>query len=255
LGLLDGLFGGPSLEDALRALARADTPEGRAAFYAALVESRLLLAAPGAVGSGKLVPGESVAVEGTRIPFIARTGPDGAKTALAFTSQEALLAWRPEGCDSVELSARDLARAVLGAGARAVALNPSGPAGGLLPEEDLRALADGWTPGAAGQKASLEGLPPLRAPGAPPPAAAVEALRCAAAQAAGLRSVRWADAELDGAWRPVLLVELAAGAEPDAVLPGFIEAALAGLAEGTVPDALVLPAGQRCGEGLAVFER
>jgi hypothetical protein len=202
-----------------------------------------------------LEAGSGVAAEGTRIPFIARTGPDGKKTVLAFSSDAALLAWRPEGCDTVELAVPDLCKLALDSSAASVTLNPNGPAGGLIFEDELRALAEGRAPDAPGLKAKLPGLPPLSSPPAPPPEPSVAALRASAAERPEVLSIRWAVAVLDGQERSVIVLKLAPGAPPDDVVPALIEGALARLTEGAIPDALVLPPGVGAVEGVEIFKR
>src|SRR5262245_11939629 len=114
------------LDGCMGALAQGDSLEKRRALYAALRTSRLMLATPGAdEGAGPS--------DGTRpIRFIATQDADGTSMMLAFTSEAALLAWRPVGCTYTVLSARDVFGLALKAQMQTILINPSGPAGGRL---------------------------------------------------------------------------------------------------------------------------
>jgi hypothetical protein len=130
------------LEGLIRDLAGGDTPERRRSFYETVLTSKLMLATPGQEPEGKV----RVADETTTIRFIATTGPDGKPAMVVFTSEAALLAWRPVGCIYTVLSAKDVFPLALQAGMGAIVINPSGPVGGILMRREIEFLAEGRVP-------------------------------------------------------------------------------------------------------------
>ncbi|MBI3073398.1 MAG: enhanced serine sensitivity protein SseB C-terminal domain-containing protein [Deltaproteobacteria bacterium] len=122
---LDGIFA---------RLARGDAPEDRGELYRTLLESTLLIATPGRIATGKS--------SSTDMSFIAAYDPQGDKAMVAFTCEAALFAWRPSGCDFVELEARAAFQMALQKGLTIV-INPGGPSGGYLTRSELTALSQG----------------------------------------------------------------------------------------------------------------
>jgi len=82
-----------------------------------------------------------VAGRATQIRFIATTGPDEKPAMLAFTSEAALLAWRPVGCRYTVLSAIDVFGLAAQSGMSTVVINPRGPVGGFLTRPEFLPLS------------------------------------------------------------------------------------------------------------------
>lgn len=71
-------------------------------------------------------------------------GRDGRLALLAFTSQEALQRWNPEG-RPVPAAVQRVAAAALQDNASAIVIDVAGPTTFVLEEDDVRALADGFS--------------------------------------------------------------------------------------------------------------
>lgn len=246
MSLWNSLFGDEKnpnrkLEGLIRELAKAEDPELKAAFYKELASCSLRLASPGSVGSGRLAEGAAVAGDSTTIPFVATRDDKGGKVMLAFTGEEALLAWRPVGCDTVELKIKDLCALALSAGVASVAINPRGPVGGLLRTDEIKALAQGRAPAVFGQKTAAPQCLALRAPSAVPPPALVQALAVSARAEPWIAAVYLAEADIDGEASLVTCLDLKEGGKAEAVIPGFLDRLAESLKGGRVPDALPLP--------------
>ena len=143
MSLLGRLFGrGDSvsnarLEDYMRALARDVEPARLSKFYAALLKSRLLLPTPALEAQDFVLGRAYVAGEDTTIRFVTQRDAEGRGVLLAFTSDAALRAWRPAGCDTILLGARDLFAMAVSAGMHSAVLNPAGPAGGAIDRKSV----------------------------------------------------------------------------------------------------------------------
>src|SRR5260370_6452203 len=115
-----------ALDRLMGALARDDTREGRQDLYRELLKSRLILPTPGI--SARQTPLQP----GSKIGFISRAGPQGKSAMLVFSSDEALRAWRPVGCDHIIAPAPELFGMALRSGLDSVMVNTRGPAGGVI---------------------------------------------------------------------------------------------------------------------------
>ena len=119
------------------ALEAAMAGDDRRAFFEELLASRLLLPAPG-VGRRKVEAG-------SRVSFVSMNDSLGRRAMIAFTSDTALRAWRPEGCDCLKVPVRELSRMALASGLDALVVNPRGPAARVIEKKGLIALSEGRT--------------------------------------------------------------------------------------------------------------
>lgn len=246
MSFLSGLFGSPEarLIDLLKRLAGAATPQLEAEFYKTLLSSSLRVPSPGVDAQG-LPWGAGVAAAGTKLRVLAATDPSGRRSMLAFTGERGLLAWRPVGCDSVEMKASDACALALSAGMDAVLIDRGDAHCCAIGGETLRDLAEGREPRAPGtaRAEKLEAgmkilFSPL--PSAPPPVL-VDALQAEAAPRAAILKVYLVSAVFgEEPARPVVALELAPGADLEAVIPPFISAATVRLGGRDIPDVLPL---------------
>src|SRR5207237_10666005 len=81
--------------------------------------------------------------DGAKVRFVSATAPQGGSAMLLFSSDAALRAWRPSGCDTLIVPAKELFGMALRSGPDAVVINPRGPAGGVIDKRALAALAEG----------------------------------------------------------------------------------------------------------------
>lgn len=253
MGLLGRLLGrgdgvdNRRLEALMGDLSRAPTPALLARFYTALLDSRLLLPTPGLAAQG-LAGGQTfVAGAETSIRFVAQRDAEGRGVLLAFTSAAAVTAWRPVGCDTLALGARDLFAMAVRAGLHSAVLNPKGPAGGAIAHAALLSLAEGIVPAADGDPTGARrvetGRITLEAPAAPPPAPLVERVRAQLAAAPAIVAVYFVLARIgDGEPHAMLALELAGGAAADVVSPPFVRGMQGALPAGEYLDVLPLGA-------------
>lgn len=143
----------PELVSALYGVVRQDIPETRAALYAALLESTLIL--PTA---------ESFVATGASLRLLAGEDQTGATVLFAFTDEDAVLKWAAEGADYVALRAPALFALAAQQQVAAVVINPAGPVGGRVPRHEFAPLAQGQLPGDGVEPTVLLSAPP------PPPA-------------------------------------------------------------------------------------
>jgi hypothetical protein len=210
-----------ALDQLMGALARNDTREGRQALYRELLKSRLILPTPGMSARPTPLP------PGSAIRFVSTTGPQGGSAMLVFSSDEALRAWRPAGCDHIIAPARELFGMALRSGLDSVMVNPRGPAGGVIDRLALAALAEGRVPPGeaaevfrvgAGQKMVL-GLPKT-----PPKDALLAALRAQCARVQEVRAAWLLQVSIEGGEPHLLLaLELDDGAPEQGVMDRVME--------------------------------
>jgi len=208
------------LERALHDLAQTDTPERRRAFYDLIKQSTLILATP------HENPENRVRVsDGTlQIGFIATTDSNQKSAMLAFTSEAALLAWRPAGCAYTTLSSRVLFQTALQKEMETIILNPSGPAGGYLTRMEFTALAEGLFPGAQSQNLPNQEIL-ITSPSLQPPDPWIALLRSQARTMSSILGLVLVTASIGGGPPHYLVgVDLAAGASPDEIIPKLLDA-------------------------------
>jgi type III secretion system (T3SS) SseB-like protein len=185
--------GAQALLGAIRAVAERDEPDTRERFYAALLDSRILLPTP---DDG--APAAAAAGDGRVRFFTTPPGEDGSWKILAFTDEGALSAWRPEGARHLELDARALFALAVSTPTAGILLNVAGPAGGELTRREFATLAEGAIPAAAeGPTEEVllhEGEEVLvTAPAKPPGEAFLGVLRMALEEAGPVRAAWLAD--------------------------------------------------------------
>jgi SseB protein N-terminal domain/SseB protein C-terminal domain len=251
MGLLGRLFGrgdgvaNAGLEDLMRALGAGVEPARLSRFYGALLESRLLLPTPALEAQGLTVGRAHVAGEETTIRFVAQRDAEGRGVLVAFTSDAAVRAWRPAGCDTIALAARDLFTMAVRAGLHSAVLNPAGPSGGAIAHSALLSLAEGVVPAADGDPAGARRVDPgriaLERPSTAPPAPLVERVRAQLAASPAIRAAYFVRARIgDGEPHAMLALELDGGAAPDAVIPPFVSGVQPALPAGEYLDVLPL---------------
>jgi hypothetical protein len=133
----------PELDRALKAVEAESTEAQRAAVYAALLDSMLILPAPeGLDGDEPLAP----ITEDDDLHMVTFENDAGETVLIAFTHEDAALAWEPEGMPYLGLRGLD---AVLIAAQNKIAelvLNPAGPHPFRLQQTEILALAQGDAP-------------------------------------------------------------------------------------------------------------
>lgn len=179
----------PELLAAIRSVAERDDAQTRERFYTALLGSTLLLPADAEAVGG-------VHADGLRL-FTTPPADDGSWKLLAFTDEEAAMAWRPEGARPTSMSARKLFALAVASPTSAIVLNPAGPAGGELTRREFATLAEGSIPGGSDAieeltlQAGAEVV--VAAPERPPGEAFLGVLRMALGDSQRVRSAWLAD--------------------------------------------------------------
>ncbi len=130
----------PQLKEAMQARINEDTEKHRRAFYQALLRSALIL--PVARDSvADLPPGEQVLSQDTPMNLATFRSEDGEPVLIAFTDEEAVLAWKPEGMAYVALHGADLFPLLIEHPVAEMILNPGGPVRARLTRAEIAALA------------------------------------------------------------------------------------------------------------------
>ncbi|NBD36091.1 MAG: hypothetical protein GVY30_08835, partial [Chloroflexi bacterium] len=130
----------PQLKEAMQARINEDTEKHRRAFYQALLRSALIL--PVARDSvADLPPGEQVLSQDTPMNLATFRSEDGEPVLIAFTDEEAVLAWKPEGLAYVALHGADLFPLLIQHPVAEMILNPGGPVRARLTRAEIAALA------------------------------------------------------------------------------------------------------------------
>ena len=123
-----------------------DPDAGHAAAMAVLQHARLLVPVLAVLGEVELDEHGLAHDKSSDMATVLMQGRDGRMALLAFTGTEPLRRGNPEG-RPVPVSVADAARAAVHDGARAVLVDVAGPVRFVIEEEELRALADGFTLG------------------------------------------------------------------------------------------------------------
>lgn len=221
----------------MRELSRAFTDETLAAFKGELLESRLRVPAPPRPGSPMPEGAEPVSAG-----FLAGRDSEDKRGMLAFTGDDALLAWHGYGIDTVEMSVPELCAKALEAGMESVIINPSGPSGALIRKEAMGELVPP-VPQTVAKKQDLPtgGSITLAHPRMAPSTAVMSVLRAEASKFPQIRAAYMVDGSINGApARSMAAVLLDDGVLPDSVLPRFIDAVTGKVGASKMPDVLPL---------------
>ncbi|MGC9347210.1 MAG: SseB family protein [Anaerolineae bacterium] len=136
----------PELVAAMHAVAEEDTTENRQRLYEALLESMLILPAPESpeleAESAELQPlGDS-----EEVPLLTFEDDTGATLMIAFTDEDAALAWEPEGLPYVALRGFHLLMIADQNDVAKLVLNPTSPDSQRFDRDQIVSLARGDAP-------------------------------------------------------------------------------------------------------------
>jgi hypothetical protein len=141
---------GSALPELAQALAAWDRdPSAYATALAALQRSRLLVPVVAVLGEVEYDERGLAHDKTSDMATVLVQGADGRLALLAFTGTGSLHAWNPEA-RPVPVAADLAARSALQDGAAAIVVDLAGPVRFVVEGEDLRALAEGWTPALVG---------------------------------------------------------------------------------------------------------
>ncbi len=130
----------PNLVAAMVAVVTRDAPETRQAMYRALIESTLILPVAESLSQSDTPERRTVDREAS-FKLLAAENDAGGTILLAFSDEEAVRAWMPEGVPYVALRAPDLFDLAARNEAAEVYLNPAGPVSGRIRNHEFEALA------------------------------------------------------------------------------------------------------------------
>jgi hypothetical protein len=244
MGFLDRLLKKDTLEQVFRDLAQSDTPERRRTLYKLLLEGTLILATPHEDPTNR-----SRTSDGSlQIGFIATSDANGKPAMLAFTSEAALLAWRPAGCTYTSLAARDVFRMALQKEMETIVVNPNGPSGGYLTRLEFTTLAEGLFPDSPSQNVPSGGIA-IASPSPLPPEEWLASLRRHARAMTSIRGLYLVNASINGGPHHYLMgIDLASGAKPDDAIPPFLESIRPTIESGAYVDFVPLGSDSLGGE-------
>lgn len=131
-----------ALSSALSSYAAGSTPYVE--VLAALCEARLLVPVVAVLGEVEYDAAGLPRDKSADMATVLLTGADGRQGLLAFTSLASLQTWQADA-RPVPVATRDAAEAALHDGATALLVDLAGPVPFVVEEEDLRALAGGYT--------------------------------------------------------------------------------------------------------------
>lgn len=151
----------PAIENAqlvaaMAAVVKHDVPLTRRALYEALLESTLILPTVEETELTSAQPGEDDDF-GLDLRLLTYEGEDGSPLLIAFTDENAVLAWNPEGISYVALSGPDLFTLADYNEISEIILNPAGPVGGRILRQEVESLARGELP--VSRQPDLEVIP------------------------------------------------------------------------------------------------
>ena len=160
------------------ALAEALAARSHAHVLSALAGARVF-SAVSAVATAQEVTAAGLRAESTAEMAVLLLEAEGARALRVFTWVPALLAWRPDA-RPVALTGPEACRAALDEGARALVLDPGGPAW-EVGEEEVRALSAGYVPVVGAPLATRRTEVELGPPAQPVPQDLLAALEAALA--------------------------------------------------------------------------
>lgn len=165
------------LKAAMTLVANRDTPANRRSLYETLLRASLMLATPD--------PGDDVrrvAEVNEQIELIAIKDDEGKTVWPAFTDEQALLTWKPDGGGYVQMPALAVFQMMLGSDTDRIVINPASTPAGFVTRHEARVLADGGLPIPESAQATRIELTQdtkmlIGAPAQPPPQRMIERVR------------------------------------------------------------------------------
>ena len=155
----------PELNAALQAIAAEPTPEKHITLYRSLWTSTLILPTPASqpVGDEDF---EQFLGEDEALTFVTFEDDAGGIVMIAFTDEDAALAWEPEGLPYIGLRGLDLLLIAAENEVAEIVLNPASPNAYRLSQRDILALAQQQMPNQSAEHshASAEGAMVLIGP-------------------------------------------------------------------------------------------
>ncbi len=130
----------PNLVAAMYAVVTRDAPETRQAMYRALLESTLILPVAESLSQSD-TPQRRTLERDASFKLFAAENAAGGTILLAFSDEDAVRAWNPEGVAYVALKAPDLFDLAARNQAAEVYLNPAGPVSGRILSQEFETLA------------------------------------------------------------------------------------------------------------------
>jgi hypothetical protein len=130
------------LVDAMYASIENNAPEARQALYQALIDSTLILPTDQDLRENA----NSESNPDMTLRFFILEDEEGNNILPAFTDQNAVLAWMPEGTPYVALKAPQLFAIATRNPITQILINPSGPVSGRVHQNEFAALAQGQLP-------------------------------------------------------------------------------------------------------------
>jgi type III secretion system (T3SS) SseB-like protein len=231
------------------AVARSDTPAARERVYRSFLETDWM------------TPTAGVQQPNTRsLQLVATTDRTGGRSMLAFTDENALRLWRPNGSAYAIVHGAGLFKIARDSGFASITVNPGGPSGGLLFRREFEILAMGAVPdfAAAAPAAAftLGSGTKVRVVG---PAVLPDALVATLRETlAGAQEVKGARAAMlaagEDAPQPTIAVEVASGtgeAARSRIAAAVGAAVQKGLADGRSVDMLFVEPGEELAAAFA----
>lgn len=133
----------PELSAAMTALEEDETEEHRQQLYEALIESTLILPAPEQVPFSDADAGPEPIAEDEAISLVTFENDEGATLLIAFTDEDAALAWEPAGLPFIGLRGFHLISLADQNEIDGVVLNPASTNAYHLNRDEIVALAQG----------------------------------------------------------------------------------------------------------------
>lgn len=184
----------PYLVSALEAAAQRQDETTRRALYAALLKSTLILLT-GEEFSNTLIPQHQTVGAGEALKLVTIENVTGDSFFVAFTDEDAVLAWIPDGSPYLALQATALFTLAANNDIAGVIINPAGPVIGRVLQHEFLPLAQGRLPfedeGATSPATTMPDNAPLLIshPATSPPALWLDALHNVARQQETLTTV------------------------------------------------------------------
>lgn len=133
--------GNRKLVEAMREVSGNDNPKSRRQLYQALLGGTFLIPTAGSTEESSRKK-KITLTPGSRHQFITMRDAEGMVGVPVFTDSNALLAWRPQGSQYLELHARDVFSLALANNIDRIIVNVAGPTGGEITRAEIQALSE-----------------------------------------------------------------------------------------------------------------